>query len=87
MNNIFLLGLANFTLCINHRLFLNIFSLATELKAIRDRTLCNQKAKLLPYKFNPHYIPGKKHFTPSAIRCGATTPTGPKPPCRRQKCL
>mgnify|MGYP007123556666 CR=1 FL=1 len=49
----FLLGLTHFTLCLDQRTLLKIFSPATELKAIKDLRLFNQKAKLLPHKYTP----------------------------------
>ena len=59
----FLLGMPDFLLCLDHRPLLKIFSPSTELGAITNPRLYNQKMKLLPYRFTPVFIPGKAHVT------------------------
>ena len=59
----FLLGMPDFLLCLDHRPLLKIFSPSTELGAITNPRLYNQKMRLLPYRFTPVFIPGKAHVT------------------------
>ena len=47
----FLLGMTNFLLCLDHRPPIKIFSPSTELGAIPNPRLYNQKMRLLPYRF------------------------------------
>lgn len=60
----FLLGHPKFQLCLDHRPLLKIFSPTMDLAAIPNPRLFNQKVKLLPYRFEPIFVPGKLHVTP-----------------------
>ena len=83
----FLLGNPNFLLCLDHRPLISIFSHATELGAIPNPRLYNQKVKLLPYRFTPIFIPGKSHVTPDCYSRRSDFPTQPTNPETQKICL
>jgi hypothetical protein len=75
----FLLGLPNFLLCLDHRPLLKIFSPKTELGAVTNPRLYNQKIRLLPFRFTPVFIPGKLHVTPDCYSRRSDFPEQPSP--------
>ena len=72
----FLLGHPGFTLALDHKPLLKIFSSTMELGDISNPRLYNQKVKLLPFRFTPAHIPGKKHVIPDCL----SRKTGPVSP-------
>ena len=74
----FLLGHPGFTLALDHKPLLKIFSSNMELGDISNPRLYNQKVKLLPFRFTPTHIPGKKHVIPDCL----SRKTGPVPPAK-----
>ena len=74
----FLLGHPGFTLALDHKPLLKIFSPNMELGDISNPRLYNQKVKLLPFRFTPAHIPGKKHVIPDCLSRKA----GPVPPVK-----
>ena len=76
----FLLGHPRFQLCLDHKPLLKIFSPTMDLGAIPNPRLFNQKVKLLPYKFEPVFVPGKFHVTPDCYsRRGDSPVVQPQP--------
>ena len=76
----FLLGHPQFQLCLDHRPLLKIFSSSMDLAAIPNPRLFNQKVKLLPYRFQPVFIPGKFHVIPDCYsRRGDSPVQQPQP--------
>ena len=76
----FLLGQSNFLLCVDHRPLLKILSPQMDLGDITNPRLFNQKVKLLPYRFTPVYIPGKKHVVPDCYSRRGDSPITPSQP-------
>ena len=76
----FLLGQSNFLLCVDHRPLLKILSPQMDLGEIANPRLFNQKVKLLPYRFTPIYIPGKKHVVPDCYSRRGDSPVAPFKP-------
>ena len=76
----FLLGQSNFLLCVDHRPLLKILSPQMDLGDITNPRLFNQKVKMLPYRFTPVYIPGKKHVVPDCYSRRGDSPITPSQP-------
>ena len=76
----FLLGQENFLLCVDHRPLLKILSPQMDLGDITNPRLFNQKVKLLPYRFTPVYVPGKKHVVPDCYSRRGDSPILPSKP-------
>ena len=62
----FLLGMPDFTLCLDHKPLLSILG-DQELCTIDNPRLQNQKVKLLIYRYQTRHIPGKLHVVPDCL--------------------
>ena len=63
----FVLGLANLTLCLDHKPLLGIFGNKNNLESIDNPRLLNFKLKSLLYQFKVVHVPGKKARYPGHI--------------------
>jgi hypothetical protein len=75
----FLLGLADFTLALDHKPLIPIFG-QKALDMIANPRIMNQKVKLLPFNFTPAHIPGKANVAPDTWSRRGDSPVAPVPP-------
>ena len=75
----FLLGLSDFTLALDHKPLIPIFG-HKSLDLIINPRIMNQKIKLLPFRFTPVHIAGKKHVTPDCLSRRSDSPVPPLAP-------
>ena len=79
----FLLGLPNFTLCLDHKPLISMLG-PQEYLTIPNPRLMNCKLKSSLYTFTPEYIPGKLHVTPDCFSRRSDSPNPPPAPIADQ---
>ena len=76
----FVRGLPNLILCVDHNPLIAIFGADQPLEDIHNPRLLNYKLKSVRYRFSVHHIPGKKNFIPDTMFRRSDSPIMNTPP-------